>query len=159
SSFKSTLARRATKPGQNINVLQADLTIMDQLTAQRNYGSRIAKRYIAVTIDVKNPTSKKVQFNKSAMYFDVDYIEAKERGIGPVDVLESLCEFSTLGMYQPSVYKPPFVPLKNKNGKPPRVARFGLEQNVKHSPVNYLSVLGSFDYTTEKTDEKLKTLE
>src|SRR5207249_2005061 len=64
----------------------------------------------------------------------------------------------TLGLSQPSVYQPPFV-AGREDSKQPRVARFGLEQNVKQSPVNYLSVLGSFDYTTELTDEKLKAVE
>jgi len=152
---KSAIARRTVKPGQNVNELQVDMTIMDQTTAQRNYGNRIAKRYIAITLDVRNPTAKKVQFNKSAMYFDVDYVESKERKPNLREYFrETVAVASTLGMYQPSVYKPPFV-ARN----PPRVARFGLEQNVRHSPVNYLSALGSFDYTAEKTDEKLRALE
>jgi hypothetical protein len=154
-THKSTVARRTLKPGGNNNVLNVDMSIMDQTTAQRNYGNRMAKRYIAVTLDVKNPTAKKVQFNKSALYFDADYVEAVERKQGwwP-DFRESVGMGVTLGLYQPSVYQPPFVAVN-----PARVARFGLEQNVKQSPVNYLSALGSFDYTTEKTDEKLKAVE
>ena len=156
---RSTVVRRTIKPGQNNDLLQVDMTIMDQITAQRNYGNRIAKRYIAVTLDVKNPTAKKLQFNKSAIYFDVDFVEAEERPKGFADwVLTPIAEGSTLGMYQRSVYSPPFIKGR-KDGKPPRVSRFGLEQNVRYSPVNYLSVLGSFDYTTTLTDDKLKAVE
>ena len=173
----SIIVRRTIKPGANNNLLFVDMTIMDQVTAQRNYGNRIAKRYIAVTLDVKNPTAKKVQFNKSAMYFDVDYVEAKEQPLTASGFFQSIGEVSTLGLYQPSVYKPPFVmgwnetpeeKIENKEREKrgeqklrevPRQARFGLEQNVKQSPENYLSILGSFDYTTQKTDDKLKALE
>jgi hypothetical protein len=154
----STIARRTIKPGGNTNLLNVNMTIMDQVTAQRNYGNRIAKRYIAVNLDVANPTATKVQFNKSAIYFDVDYVEAKEQGPTKTGFFQSVAEVSTLGLYQPSVYNAPFV-AGRKDKKSPRVARFGLEQNVKNSPENFLSVLGSFDYTTEKTDEKLKALE
>jgi hypothetical protein len=166
----SVIVRRTIKPGENNELLNVDMSIMDQVTAQRNYGNRIAKRYIAVTLDVKNPTSKKIQFNKSALYFDVDYIEAKERGPSLTGFVQAIGEVSTLGLYQPSVYEPPFVAARNepdwekneKNNakdKRPRVARFGLEQNAKQAPENYLAVLGSFDYTTQKTDDKLKAIE
>jgi hypothetical protein len=155
-THKSVIARRATKPGADTTILNVSMSIIDQVTAQRNYGNRIAKRYIAVTLDVYNPTQKKVQFNKSAMYFDVDYVEAKEQGTG---FFQTLHEVSTLGLYQPSVYSPPFVASAKKDERRPRVARFGLEQNVRQAPVNYLSVLGSFDYTTTKTDDDLKALE
>lgn len=155
---KSTIARRTIKPGEDTNLLNVNMTIIDQVTAQRNYGNRIAKRYIAVNLDVTNPTATKVQFNKSALYFDVDYVEAKEQGLTRTGFFQSVAEVSTLGLYQPSVYSAPFV-AGRKDKKTPRVARFGLEQNVKNSPENYLSILGSFDYTTEKTDEKLKALE
>lgn len=156
---RNIMVRRTVKPGQNARVLRVDMTIMDQVTAQRNYGDRIAKRYIAVTLDVKNPTNKKIQFTKSALYFDVDYVEAKER---PKDLSDwfwvPLKYGVTLGTYDANVYKPPFV-AGREDRKTPRVARFGLEQNVRHAPVNYLSALGSFDYTTTKTDDKLKALE
>jgi hypothetical protein len=154
----SVFARRATKPGGNTNLLNVDMSIMDQTTAQRNYGNRIAKRYLAVTLDIKNPTDTKVQFNKSALYFDVDYIESRERPNGVTDFFQAVGELSTLGLYQPSVYKPPFIAGRADN-KPPREARFGLEQNVRQAPENFLSMLGSFDYTTSQTDEKLKALE
>jgi hypothetical protein len=158
-THKSTIARRTIKPGGDTTILNVSMSIMDQITAQRNYGNRIAKRYIAVTLDVYNPTSKKVQFNKSAMYFDVDYVESREQGPTPTGFFQALGEVSTLGLYQPSVYNPPFVAGASKKDKTPRVARFGLEQNVRQAPENYLSVLGSFDYTTTKTDDKLKAVE
>jgi hypothetical protein len=156
---KSTLARRTIKPGADNAIVTVSMSIMDQITAQRNYGNRIAKRYIAVTLDVYNPTPKKVQFNKSAMYFDVDYIEAREQGSSWTGFVQGIAEASMLGLYQPSVYKAPFVAGSKKNNGPPRLARFGLEQNVRQAPENYLSVLGSFDYTTTKTDDKLKVVE
>lgn len=154
----SIIARRTVKPGQNPAQLNIDMTIMDQTTASRNYGNRIAKRYLLVNLDVRNPGDKKLQFNKSALYFDVDYVEAEKACAGRIcpgrDFLYPLATVSTLGLWQPSPYEPPFVAKR-----PLREARFGLEQNVKHSPVSYLSALGSFDATAEKTDADLKALE
>lgn len=154
---RSVVARRTLKPGGNTNLLGVDISIMDQTTTQRNYGDRMAKRYIAVVLDVKNPTAKKVQFNKSALYFDVDYVEAKERKDSRwVGFKQTVQTTVSLGLSLPSVYLPPFVA---RDKQAPRVSRFGLEQNVRQSPVPYLSALGSFDYTTEMTDAKLKALE
>lgn len=154
----SIVARRTVKPGQNSAQLNIDMTIMDQTTASRNYGNRIAKRYLLVNLDVRNPGDKKLQFNKSALYFDVDYVEAEKACAGKIcpgrDFLYPLATVSTLGLWQPSPYEPPFVAKR-----PLREARFGLEQNVKHSPISYLAALGSFDATAEKTDADLKAVE
>lgn len=169
----SIVARRTIKPGQNLAQLNIDMTIMDQTTASRNYGNRIAKRYLLVNLDVRNPGDKKLQFNKSALYFDVDYVEADKACAGKIcpgrDFLYPLATVSTLGLWQPSPYEPQFVAMgRPEPGKhwwqsdhrlPPREARFGLEQNVKHSPISYLAALGSFDATAEKTDADLKAVE
>jgi hypothetical protein len=154
SPHTSIIARRTLKPGQNTNLLNVDMTIVDQTTADRNFGTRIAKRYLAVTLDVKNPTAKKLQFNKSAVYFDVDYIEAKEKPSSWHGFYQDLREVSTLGMYTPSPYNPPFVETDHA-----RLFRFGLEQNVKQSPISYLSVLGSYDETTENTAQDFDTVQ
>lgn len=150
----SVVVRRTIKPGQNTNLLQVDMTIMDQTTVDRNFGYRIADRYLAVTLDVKNPTPKKLQFNKSAVYFDVDYVEAKERNFY-TGTKEMLSEGGALGVVTPSPYSAPFV----KKSKEARVFRFGLEQNVKQSPINYLSALGSFDETTERIGQSFDTVQ
>ena len=151
----SVIVRRTLKPGQNQNALNIDMTVMDQTTVARNFGQRIAKRYLAVTLDVRNPTAKKLQFNKGAIYFDVDYIEAKEKGLG-VDFYYQVVDFLSLGtMNNPSPYTTSVFTKKDDA----RLFRFGLEQNVKQSPVNYQSALGSFDATTEKTGQKFDTVQ
>ncbi len=153
---KTVIVRRTTKPGLNNNLLRVDLSIMDQITMDRNFGRRMSKRYLAVTLDVKNPTAKKLQFKKSAIYFDVDYVESKEREEG---FFQRLAVPASVGLYKPSVYQPPFDKYKRPGEDQPRYARFGIEQNVKQAPLNYLSALGSFDYTTELTDKQLKSIE
>jgi hypothetical protein len=150
----TTIVRRTIKPAQNINVLQADMTILDQDIVERDYGTRIAKRYLAVNLDIRNPTNQKLQFKKSAMYFDVDYIKAKHKG---GDFVEQVITFATFGgalCCESNPYESAFEPTK-----PPHRFRYGLEQNVKHSPLNYLNVLGSYDYTTEKTESRFKFIE
>ena len=154
----SVIVRRTLKPGNNSNVLEVDLTPEDQTTMQRNYGTRIAKRYLGFTLNVKNPTAKKLQFRKSAVYFDVDYVEA--RGTWWPEFKEFVKTGSTLGMIAPDPYKAgTFTELTRAGETKPRVYRFGLEQNVKHSPLNYLSVLGSYDETTEKTEADFDTIQ
>jgi hypothetical protein len=123
-----------------------------QATVKEQMRHRIGKRYLAVTLDVKNPTAQKLQFNKSAVYFDVDYIEAQEKRDNEFNEL-ALGVF-TLGIVHPSPYAAPFV--ARENG---RVFRFGLEQNVKHSPISYLAALGSFDETTERTQQEFDTIQ
>ena len=44
----SVMARRTVKPGQNNNELQVELSIMDQESVARNYGTRTSKRYYAI---------------------------------------------------------------------------------------------------------------
>jgi hypothetical protein len=154
----SVIVRRTLKPGQNTNVLEVDLTPEDQTTMQRNYGTRIAKRYLGYTLSVKNPTAKKLQFKKSAIYFDVDYIEAKGAAWGP-QFREYVKTGISLGIVAPNPYVAPFNELTRPGELKPRVFRFGLEQNVKHSPLNYLSVLGSYDETTEKTQADFDTVQ
>lgn len=150
----SVIVRRTLKPGQNTNILNVDMTIMDQTTVARNFGQRIAKRYLAVTLDVKNPTVKKLQFSKGALYFDVDYIEAKEKNLWE-DFYYRASDLLSLGMNNPSSYKSSaFTKADNA-----RLFRFGLDQNVKQSPINYLSALGSFDATTEKTGQEFDTVQ
>jgi hypothetical protein len=150
----SVIVRRTLKPGGNTNILNVDMTVMDQTTVARNFGQRIAKRYLAVSLEVKNPTVKKLQFNKSALYFDVDYIEAKEKW-GATDFFYEVEDALFLGLNNPSPYtRSDFVKARN-----PRLFRFGLEQNVKHSPINYLSILGSYDETTEKTGQDFDTIQ
>jgi len=154
----SVIVRRTIKPAQNTNLLQVDLTPVDQDTVQRNYGNRIAKRYLAYTLDVKNPTAKRLQFRKSAVYFDVDYIEAK----GPLWVRqfrEVVKSGATMGMIAPNPYVLPFSPKRRKGESKPLEFRFNLEQNLKHSPLNYLSVLGTYDETTEKTQSDFDTVQ
>jgi len=83
---------------------------------------------------------------------DVDYIESKEADNGFFYRLGTL---STFGLFRSNVYSPPFV----KRSTDARRARFGLEQNIRHSPINYLAALGSYDCTTEKTDTELRAVE
>jgi hypothetical protein len=164
----SVIVRRALKPGQNTNLLSVDMTIMDQTTADRNFGNRIAKRYLAVTLDVKNPTAQELQFNKSAIYFDVDYVEAEENPwYGFHAIVNDVSILATLGARTGSPYIAPFSKADHappfwsfwKKSVPARVFRFGLEQNVKQSPINYLSALGSFDETTEKMGQEFDTVQ
>ena len=156
---KSVIVRRTVKPGQNMKLLRVDMTIMDQETAGRNFGQRIAKRYLAVTLDVKNPTSRRLQFKKSAVFFDLDYAEAKQQGFS--GFFEKVPAAASFGLSRQNVYKnSSFIKTKAAKTKAGgHVFRFGLEQNVKHSPLSYMSILGSFDHTTERSESNFKVFE
>jgi len=51
----------------------AAFSIQDSESTRANFGRRIAKRYLAVDVVVNNPTGKKIQLDKSALWFEVDY--------------------------------------------------------------------------------------
>jgi hypothetical protein len=142
--------RRTIKPGGNNQLLNVNMTIMDQETVARNFGHRIASRYLVVNLDITNPTKDKLQFRKSAMYFDVDYVEAKQKK--GYDFKQDMKTIASFGLFYGSSYDSSFQRQKRK-------FRFGLEQNAHHSPLNYLTVLGSYDYGTELLDRDFKFFE
>ncbi len=150
---RSVLLRRVTKPASDQSLLNVSMTIMDQETVRRNYGYRIAGHYIAVKLDLANRTSKKLQFNKSAIWFDADY-----RAVGKKnsDYWESLASGATGGARAEDAYRNPFRPYTSKEMKkcetsltvkPPASAGlhgfYGQQSHVQrgHVPLRYRAVL------------------
>jgi len=58
----------------------AAFSVQDVESTRANFGRRISKRYLAVDVVVNNPTNKKIQLDKSALWFEVDYESAMKRG-------------------------------------------------------------------------------
>lgn len=154
------IGRRITRPANDQAALGVDMTLMDHETIRRNYGASLAEQYFAVKLDIANRTTKRLQFNKAAVYFDVDFVAssgeyAKRKTNAVADV--------TLDFVRANVYDAPFAPCNGHDPKagedPCRIYRFGIEQNQHVFADSYLSVLGSFDYTTQRTDRGLKLVE
>ena len=184
---KTVLLRRVTRAAADQSLLTVEMTPMDQETVRRDFGMRIAEHYLAVTIDVTNRTNKKLQFNKSAMWFDVDFRAVGGPNRDPIKVLESTANLMTADTVPaPDIYNPAFGPYKKKNqlfclkranlvsaldkkkdGSTPEsdpfcnqvFYRYGIEQSTHLTPVNYTTALAAFDYTTEKTDRILRFVE
>jgi hypothetical protein len=55
-------------------------SVIDPNTVGHNFGDRIARRYIAVDLQIKNPGVKKIQVQKSSIWFEADYIAAARQG-------------------------------------------------------------------------------
>jgi hypothetical protein len=53
--------------------VSAAFSIQDVVSTRANFGRRIASRYLAIDVVVNNPTEKKIQLDKSALWFEVDY--------------------------------------------------------------------------------------
>jgi hypothetical protein len=163
---KSTIGRRITSPGSDQSALEISPTIMDQETMRRNYGASLAQQYIAVKLSISNRTSKKLQFNKSAVYFDVDFIETPYKYKLNTRNKASNLSFDVV---EANVYAPPFSTTfckdysssHDKKGieRPCQLFRFDIDQSQRVRADSYMAVLGSFDYNTQRTDRLLHDVE
>lgn len=168
---QSTLARLLTRPNAEQSDLDVHLTVMDQETMRRNYGAGLAETYLAVKLDLVNRTEKKLQFNKSAVWFDADFVETsskyKER-------FRNKASNGTFDMVAANVYDTPFsanlcsdtpLTMKDKEQKVQRLDhrckqyKFGIDQTQRFYADGPLSILGSFDYLTQRTDRALRLVE
>jgi hypothetical protein len=158
---QTVLARRLTTATTDQSLISVGMTIMDQETVHRNYGPNIAGHYIAVQLNVTNRTAKKLQFNKSAVWFDVDYKETH----GPrVNSGYDYLSKASIDAIPARVYNPPFVETGDysrnnyygihtkKTHDPLHFYRFGIEQNSRVYPDSYMSILGAFDFANEKAN-------
>ena len=162
---KTFLARRVTLPNDDQALIAVRMNVMDQETVHRDFGADMAEHYVAVNLDVTNRTAKKLQFNKSAIWFDVDYSVVTGRNKRtPGQTVSTL----TADLYPINPYLTTFstsgeCPAKKQNGKPavfgPCKLRFGIEQNQRVSPINYSTVLNTFDTNVERRDRILTYVE
>ncbi len=58
----------------------AAFSIQDSESTRLNFGRRIANRYLALDIVVNNPSARKIQLDKSALWFEADYETVGKRG-------------------------------------------------------------------------------
>jgi hypothetical protein len=158
------LARRVTKPSDDQSLLNIAMNIMDQETVHRTFGSQIAEHYVAVSLDIANRSAKKLQFNKSAVWFDVDYSQTSGRYRRTTGQTVSLL---TADLYPTNPYLTTFSTkepchINTQTGRektPCQKFRFGIEQNQRVFPVNYTTVLNAFDANTEHLDRILRYVE
>jgi hypothetical protein len=127
------VARRLTSPPVNGKAVNISFALMDQASAISTFGHRIGERYLVVQLEIHNPTSKKLQLNKSAVWFDVDYVEAYPKKGSPF--WKKALGF---GWSPPKSLIPPEA----------RVFRYGIDQTTRHSPHSFQEILGVFDATT-----------
>ena len=96
-------------------------TIVPHDSVSRNFGKPIADHYIVIDLMVKNPGVKKIQVKRSAIWFEVDYADAKPH------------QNTTTG-------KPEFYH-----------HLYGLDHVEQATPEDWLTVLGVYDgYATIK---------
>ncbi len=160
------IARRTNRPASEQSLIDVTMTPMDQETVHKNFGAMIAQHYFAIQLDAVNRTSNKLQFNKSAIWFDVD-------------LKESAAQYKQKTRQTASVLSADLIPLNpyysnfttqescsdyvadQKRGTPRScsVFRYGLEQTARISPINFSTVLNSFDNQTERVDRTLRYIE
>lgn len=130
----SLLLRMRPEASRAPGFVNVTFTPVDPSTVSRTFSRRIARQYLVVDLIVKNPGPKKVQFKKSAVWFEVDYVEAEVNKEGDVNAL------------------PPANPSAlRKDGTARRTYRYGLEHSQEHAPTEFLTVLGVFDDRSAKT--------
>jgi hypothetical protein len=149
-----------TLPGPHPNLQQPNIsfTVMDPNTTKHNFGDRIAERYVVVDLQIKNPSTRKIQLRKSAVWFEADFVAAAvqaprkgKRGSGPKGIYD----------VEPAAYPSPCRGISNqqvwlskeKASEPadcssqggPKIFRYGLEHDYPLYPQTFLSVLGTYD--------------
>lgn len=159
------IARIAAVPSDTGSPLDIIFNIEDQETVHQDFGPGIAEHFVAVRLDVSNRSSKKLQFNKSAIWFDVDYRQSSRKNtptgrqflaamtvdLIPINAYDA--PSSTHGKCQDRV----------EHGKAPatpcREYRFGIEQDHRVSPINYSTTLNVYDSHSERIDRALRAVE
>jgi len=149
-----------TLPGPHPNLQQPNIsfTVMDPNTTKHNFGDRIAERYVVVDLQIKNPSTRKIQLRKSAVWFEADFVAAAvqaprkgKKGSGPKGIYD----------VEPAAYPSPCRGISNqqvwlskeKASEPadcssqggPKIFRYGLEHDYPLYPQTFLSVLGTYD--------------
>lgn len=74
-------------PGSIINPSQPNVgfAVVDDRSVASNFGKSIADQYVVIDLQVRNPSTRKIQLRKSALWFEVDY-----RGSGPAQKTQYL---------------------------------------------------------------------
>jgi hypothetical protein len=125
----SLLARTLPGPRPVKGQPYVSFSMVDQETVKRNFGERISGRYYVIDLQIKNPGLRKIQFKRSAIWFEVDYVTAKNQKP------ESAFRWGYNGEYDKDV-------ADGDNAIP---YRFGLDHQYQQHPEDFLSILGAFD--------------
>jgi hypothetical protein len=121
STDKQVVARRSLGVVLDSRKTNVSFTVIDSETAKRNFFKRISNNYHVINLELHNPTNKKLQLNKSALWFDVDYAEG-------IDLFSN-------------------NPKLKSDGKR---FLFGIDHTQRHTPHTFTQVLASFDAQTGK---------
>ncbi len=135
------IARRTTSPPINDKTVNISFTLIDTETVRRNFGDRIASNYHVATIEVHNPTAKKLQLTKSSIWFNVDYVEA-------VNSKPAKKAWEILGFTSELNSNEIFIP---QDG---RVFRYGIDHTQKQFPHTFTQILAAFDATNSAKNAK-----
>jgi hypothetical protein len=68
-----TFAKRLLGPTVDDHQPFVTYTVMDSEAEKANFGRRIAFNYLAINVQIHNPTDQKIQLNKARLWFDCDY--------------------------------------------------------------------------------------
>jgi hypothetical protein len=138
SALNLAVARAMPGVWPNLGQANVSFTVVDDESASRNFGKRIADNYLVIDLQVRNPSTKKVQIRKSAVWFEVDY----RSRTGDVNLDTGPC---TAG-----------VPA---NGQTARQYLFGRDHSFEHHSEDFLTVMGSFDQASGAKDRWLQLLD
>ena len=142
---RPVVARRNTSPAVDEKAPNITYTIVDLETIRRNFGIRISQNYLVAMIEVHNPTAKKLQLNKSALWFDVDYVEAyNDKRVGFRRALGLGSDLHTNDVIIP------------QNA---RVFRYGIDHTQRHFAHNFTQILSAFDATTSSKNSHMQAFE
>lgn len=117
-------------------------SIVDPETLKLNFGKRISELYIVADLQIRNPTAKKIQVKKSAIWFEADYRKVAKSGSLDVTRINTPCD--ALRIAQVS------------KGESPALLEHSTRHVFAHHPHDFLSILGSFDSSTDRLQQTTK---
>jgi hypothetical protein len=140
------IARRSTSPPVDERTPNISFTLVDQETIRRDFGTRMKENYLVAMVEVHNPTAKKLQLNKSALWFDVDYVEA-------YDEKRPFFLKRWVGLGSDLDANKVFIP------RDAHVFRYGIDHTQRHYPHNFGQILGAFDATASFKNKEAQGFE
>lgn len=158
------IARLTHQPADDQSLLAVSMTQIDQKTVHRTFGAYIAQHYLAVDLTVSNRTEKTLQFDKSAIWFDVDFSGARATSQQEV---RNFFSTATADIVPVNPYANAFTTTDCRDDKHKDAANntpcenylFGIRQAARVSPLKYSALLDVYDTNTERLDRILRVVQ